>query len=399
MTKRWSRTKLLTLAMMLVLAMLVVACGGGGDQTSGPSTPPSSDTPSSEEPQQQDEPLQPLTIRFVGDFPPPPHPAASAMEYFAQRLPEVIPGSDVRIYYAGALYSIPEAFEAMSEGALEMTWGQFGKAGPVEPLSMLVVGPGLLTTIGAIDDALENSEAVQRLYEIYEQQHGVTILGTSHMSHGMGVGAAKRVLTLDDWKGMTIRSQGPAENAALEAWGAVPVTMAFGEVPSAMDSGVIDGMLTSLGGWGSVVDIAPYFTIAGVGGITGDYYFIGASTDWLNSLNEPTRNALIELFQEDIIPFHKALNYCLDMASIEKYGTDDPTQPGIYQMTPEETAPWFEALGDAVDQWKRTQIPAEYHDLLDQFNAEAPEYVAANPPGSYWIEQTDCSEYEEWIQL
>ena len=68
----------------------------------------------------QDKP-QKVVLRFAADFPPPPHPAGLAMKHFAERLPEVIPGSEARLYYAGALYTIPEAFEAMRQGNLEMT--------------------------------------------------------------------------------------------------------------------------------------------------------------------------------------------------------------------------------------------------------------------------------------
>src|SRR5512145_3130293 len=68
----------------------------------------------------QDQPKR-VILRFAADFPPPPHPAGLAMAHFAQRLPQVIPFSEARLYYAGALYTIPEAFEAMRQGNLEMT--------------------------------------------------------------------------------------------------------------------------------------------------------------------------------------------------------------------------------------------------------------------------------------
>ena len=60
---------------------------------------------------------QPVVLRFVGDFTGPPHPAGIAMKHFGDRLPQVIPGSEARLYFAGALYTIPEAFEAMRGAA------------------------------------------------------------------------------------------------------------------------------------------------------------------------------------------------------------------------------------------------------------------------------------------
>ena len=50
-----------------------------------------------------------VVMRFASDFTPPPHPAGMALKHFADRLPQVIPGSEARLYYAGALYTIPEA--------------------------------------------------------------------------------------------------------------------------------------------------------------------------------------------------------------------------------------------------------------------------------------------------
>ena len=43
--------------------------------------------------QAQDQPKR-VILRFAADFPPPPHPAGLAMKYLADRLPQVIPGSE-----------------------------------------------------------------------------------------------------------------------------------------------------------------------------------------------------------------------------------------------------------------------------------------------------------------
>ena len=69
------------------------------------------------------------------------------------------------------------------------------------------------------------------------------------MSFGMGVGGKKRYLKPADFGGRKVRSMGPVENPLLASWKANPVVMAFGEVPTALESGVIDGLMTSIGGW------------------------------------------------------------------------------------------------------------------------------------------------------
>ena len=230
----------------------------------------------------QDQPKK-VVLRFAADFPPPPHPAGLAMTYFAERLPQVIPGSEARLYYAGALYTIPEAFEAMRQGNLEMTWMQIGKAAPVDPWMMSVVGPGILTTVGAVDN-LEKTKTYQMLVDRLQKNQAIKVFGVGHMSFGMGVGGKRRYVKPEDFNGKKVRSMGPAENPVLESWKANPVVMGFGEVPNALESGVIDGLMTSLGGWNSVREQAPFYTMGGAGAFVGDYYMVSASRRWWDRL-------------------------------------------------------------------------------------------------------------------
>src|SRR5262245_19871838 len=119
---------------------------------------------------------KPVVLRFAADFSPPPHPAGMALKHFHDRLPQVIAGSEARIYYAGVLYSIPEAFEAMRAGNLEMAWMQMGKAAPVDPWMMTVVGPGILTTPGAVDN-FDKTKTYQMLVDRLQKNQAIKVFG------------------------------------------------------------------------------------------------------------------------------------------------------------------------------------------------------------------------------
>jgi len=344
----------------------------------------------------QDQPKK-VVLRFAADFPPPPHPAGLAMKHFAERLPQVIPGSEARLYYAGALYTIPEAFEAMRQGNLEMTWMQMGKAAPVDPWMMSIVGPGILTTVGAVDN-LEKTKTFQMLVDRLAKNQAIKVFGAGHMSFGMGVGGKKRYVKPDDFSGRKVRSMGPVENASLEAWKANPVVMGFGEVPTALESGVIDGLMTSIGGWLSVREQAPYYTTGGAGVFTGDYYMVSASRRWWDRLTPATQKALEGLIAETI-QVQKELNWCVDKMTYDKYGTKDPSKPGVYWMTSQEVAAMTSATGDASTRYVKSKTPKEADRWVDMFVTEGRELSKQNPAGSSWIEKFDCSKYAQIIVI
>ena len=338
-----------------------------------------------------------VVLRFAADFTPPPHPAGMALKYFGERLPQVIPGSEARIYYAGALYTIPEAFEAMRQGNLEMTWMQMGKAAPVDPWMMTVVGPGVLTTVGAVEN-LEKTKTYQMLVERLAKNQGIKVFGVGQMSFGMGVGGKKRYVKPDDFAGKKVRSMGPVENPSLAAWNANPVVMAFGEVPTALQSGVIDGLMTSIGGWLSVKEQAPYYTTGGAGAFTGDYYMVSASRRWWDRLTPATQKALEGLIAETI-KVQKEFNWCVDRLTYEKYGTKDPSKPGVYWMTSQEVTAMTSAVGDATVRFVKSKVPPAAQPWVDTFATEGRELSQQNPPGSSWIEKIDCKKYASQIHI
>jgi len=341
--------------------------------------------------------MKPVVLRFAADFPPAPHPAGLAMNHFKERLAQAIPGSEARLYFAGALYTIPEAFEAMRQGNLEMTWMQMGKAAPVDAYMMSVVGPGILTTVGAVDN-LEKTKTYQFLVDRLQKQQLIRVFGAGHMSFGMGVGGKKRYVTPADFVGKKVRSMGPAENPVLESWKASPVVMAFGEVPTALESGVIDGLMTSIGGWLGVRQQSPYYTTGGPGVVTGDYYMVSASRRWWDRLPKPTQEAVEKVIMETI-QVQKELNWCVDKMTYDKYGTKDPSKPGVYWMNAQEVTALTGALGDGPSRWVKSKVPPAAQALVDQFKAEGQALSKAHPAGSSWIEKIDCSKHASKIVI
>tara|TARA_B100001250_G_scaffold295364_1_gene256944 strand:- start:6 stop:1157 length:1152 start_codon:yes stop_codon:yes gene_type:complete len=337
--------------------------------------------------------VEPIKMRWASDHSGPPHPAAIAEMFFAETIEKKIPGSKVQIYWAKSLYNVPQGMKALKQGNLEMMTGQFGKAASVEPTSSVLTGAGKLTTPGAIN-GLDGTKTYKAITSIYDKKHGITVMGSGHLSMYMGAGAVKsRFLVPSDFKGKKVRSMGPAENALLGALGANATTMAFGDVPPALQTGVIDGLLTSLGGFNATKEQAPYFTVAGINGIVGDYYYFAASNKWLAKLSSAQKKALKDIVVNDFIPFQKAINFCNDKRLVDKYKVTDKSAAGIYVMSPAEAAVIAKAEGGATNDWIKTKVDDAGDKLVDQFTAEAKALVKANPMGSDPLEKTDCSAF------
>lgn len=200
--------------------------------------------------------VDPVKLQWASDHGGPPHPAAIAEVYFAEQVEKRIPGSKVQIFWAKSLYTVPQGVKALTQGNLEVLTGQFGKTSSVEPLANVLLGAGKLTTVGAID-SIDKTKTFEALAAQFDKVHDITIMGAGHLSMYMGAGAVKgRLIGPADFAGKKMRSMGPAENALLAALGANPQAMAFGDVPPALQTGVIDGLLTSLGGFNSTKEQA-----------------------------------------------------------------------------------------------------------------------------------------------
>jgi len=339
----------------------------------------------------------PVKLRWASDHNGPPHPAAIAEVYFAEQVEKRIPGSKVQIFWAKSLYTVPQGVKALTQGNLEVLTGQFGKTSSIEPLANVLLGAGKLSTVGAID-AVDKTKTFGELPAHFDKAHDITIMGAGHLSMYMGAGAVKgRLIGPADFAGKKMRSMGPAENALLSALGANPQAMAFGDVPPALQTGVIDGLLTSLGGFNATKEQAPYFTVAGLNGIVGDYYWFGISNRWWNKLAKDQRDILEDIIKNDFIPFQRVINFCNDKRTLAKFVTTDKKAPGIYVLSEAESAVIKKAENGATNAWIKTKVNDTGDKMVDQFTVEAKALVKANPPGSHPLEKTDCSQYAKYF--
>ncbi|WP_286884208.1 TRAP transporter substrate-binding protein DctP [Aneurinibacillus sp. UBA3580] len=129
------------------------------------------------------------------------------------------------------------------------------------PLSGVSGNPGL------VKDSLSGSKAFNKLvledlYELEFKKQGVKPLWAGTTPPYQIVNSKHPVKTIEDFKGLKIRTSGGLQEQMMQAWGATPVSISGTEIYSAWDRGTIDGTLISFFSWpGYQVDkVAKYTT-------------------------------------------------------------------------------------------------------------------------------------------
>ena len=315
------------------------------------------------------------------------------MEWFKEQVESQFPeGSEVRNFYAGALYKDPDAMTAMTQGNLEMGWLVSGKTAATDIWMSIIGQPGVLTTVAAIHD-LENQATGKMLLNRLREKHFIEPFGFVDLSFALAIAGKERLLAMDSFQGKKIRTFAAAVNPVVASWGASPVVMSFGDVPSALESGVLDGVITSIGGWRAITEQTPYYTIAGISTVTFDNYWVGASQAWFNKLNDATQAKIRDLV-EQAVKYQNELNWCNDQFAINQYKAENPSDVGIYSATPEEARPLQEAIGNNVADYLKERLPEEAHEWVDRFLKEGREASARLGPGTDPVESVDCAKHE-----
>ena len=174
--------------------------------------------------------------------------------------------------------------------------------------------------------------------------------------------------------------------------------MSFGDVPSALESGVLDGVITSIGGWRSITEQTPYYTIGGISTVAFDNYWVGASQAWFNGLNADTQAKIRELMTK-AMAYQNDLNWCNDQFAIRQFKAEKASDVGIYVATSAEAAPLQKAIGNNVADYLKGKLPKDAHSWVDKYLAEGRAASAKLEPGSDPVESLDCAQFEAMLKI
>jgi len=147
----------------------------------------------------------------------------------------------ITIYPSGGL-DIPwsEALYAIQEGSIQIIFIPTAYMGGASKFFGLTYLPGLITSVG------EHQLASSAIYDLRVQELAkFNTIQVSHWAFCNQIYASKKPLrTVEDFKGLKVRSTTPEDAALMEALEANPITMPYTEVYTALQRGTMDAFCT-----------------------------------------------------------------------------------------------------------------------------------------------------------
>jgi len=253
------------------------------------------------------------------------------------------------LHPSGELVGPREIWTAVSAGTVDAGTTLDIKEGGTHP--ELSFDVGAIWTIDEFFDVMHGGAL-----DILDRQtvpENVRIIGYFPLMRYYAVAMRKgHIKTLEDLKGKKIRGMGGASNVFLKEMGAGIVTLPMSEVPPALQTGVVEGILTGCAGLYAMHlwEVAPYFTATSSGNF-GFFFLINE-----NTYNEfpPDIKAGIEQAQLELEEWYKQWDQ-----NFWKEIRADVEAKGIkwYDLPPEESLRWRQELTKASVAWTLKSNP------------------------------------------
>jgi TRAP-type C4-dicarboxylate transport system substrate-binding protein len=332
--------KMMLLSTLILL--LLVACGIGGNQpASGGGESSSADGNASSGKQE-------VINLTISSFMPGQHPQHTLLfEPLIQEIEKVTEGRVTATLYPGSALGAADAqYDLVVTGAADMAMSLHSYTPGRFPMTSVSELPFLGK------NAVDGTRILWQLYEtfpeIFDNEHEGTKIGWLFKNDPAQILSAKKpIRSMEDLKGMKIRTPSPAASKVLEAYGAVPVSMSMNETYEAMQRGVVDAAMAP-------ASVITNFQLADVTKhiLRGNFYtsslFVVIHPDTWNKISPEDQQAIEQLIGKEMA-MKAAEIYDMD----GDLGWEAARQAGIdiYELSDEEVREWRKPLEHIAEQW------------------------------------------------
>lgn len=204
-----------------------------------------------------------IELKFAHAFSPKHTMQVRVFEPWAEKINKETDGKvKVTFFPGGALGKTPDHYELAEKGIADIIYILHdytpGRFPMTEVYSLPFMTPSATKTSRAMWKTYENFPEFQKEY------NKVKVLALFCHPGGDFHTVKKPIRTVEDFKGMKIRTANPSVTEALKIFGAVPVTTPVTETYTALERGVVDGTVVPWEGLGifKLDDLTKYATMA-----------------------------------------------------------------------------------------------------------------------------------------
>lgn len=300
------------------------------------------------------------TVIRIAHAQPENSPLHEAMDHFKQTLEDRSEGSfEVEIFAGGQLGSVNEALDLVQSGNIQMATGASVLLSPSVPeLGML--DQFLLFSDEEHARSTLDGPAGDSLNAAMEERG---LAGMGFLELGFRSFTGNRPLdSLEAFDGFRMRSaDNPVQIAAWRSIGAVPLPLAWGEIYSSLQQGLIDGQESAL----SSMVVERFYEVQSDVSLTGHIYWPEvwfANLDFVNSLSEEDRALMMEVAAETV-SVQRDLVAAANAATL-----DQLTEAGlaVTELPAEDRQRMAETMNSAIEALIRERVGDAF---FDEFTA------------------------------
>jgi len=190
-----------------------------------------------------------VVLRLVVPAPEGDWPLTFKDKEMAKRFNERAKGEYVmEVHAGGALAKLPEYFDAVRIGAVEIADAPWGMYSFLDPRLGVIELPFLFSSMGAVTAACK--PLVPIYDQLFQEKFNAKGLGMVNTG-GMQLFSTKPVKTLEDWKGLLVGAISPPTAEMIKQLGGSPVTIMWTDMYEGLQKKVIDA--TTQGTHGGLV--------------------------------------------------------------------------------------------------------------------------------------------------
>ena len=192
---------------------------------------------------------QTIELKFAHAFSPKHTLQAKVFEPWAEKISKLTNGKvKVTFYPGGALGKAPDLYGLAEKGIADIVYTLHDYTPGRFPMTTVFELPFMITS------ATQASDAMWKTFEKFpafsKEYSKVKVLGLFAHPPGLFHTIKKPIKSIEDLKGMKMRTASPSVTKALKVFGATPVSIPVTETYTALERGVVDGTVVP---WEGVV--------------------------------------------------------------------------------------------------------------------------------------------------